>query len=173
MSLRVVLLKSLRLISDSATCSSPGGELQIYLNPVKTWLCWLSLKRIEFRVCIQKAYSRVSPFFGLTVVWWIVLVSFSKQCCLSGDPRMMSLATWLYIWKWSKSRWPWLKWLLCACLCVTVHVQTLQYRFVFELLWSPHWSHLLSELWGISIGFHVASTCNCTAWYCQCGMFSY
>lgn len=120
-SLRVVLLKSLRLMSDCETCSSPGGELQMYLNPVKTWLCWLSLKRIEFRVCIQKAYSRVLPFLGWTVVWWSVLVSFSKQCCLSRDPRMMSLVTWLYTWKWSKSRWPWLRLNGCfvhACVCL-------------------------------------------------------
>lgn len=29
------------------------------------------------------------------------------------------------------------KWLLCACLCMSGHLQTLKYRFVFRLLWSP------------------------------------
>lgn len=60
--------------------------------------------------------------------------------------------------------------LVCVCSCANI----VRYRFVFRLLWSPH---ILSELWGIPIGFHVDSTdkttFNCPAPYCQDGMFGY
>ena len=105
-------------------------------------------KQTTLNIPLRCVYSRLVAQYQLSFPWHLSgevrrRVCFPKQCCLSGDSRMMSLETWLYIWKWSKSRWPRLKWLLCACLCASVLSQTLRCRFVFGGYYGAHESHLL------------------------------
>ena len=79
-------------------------------------------------VPLRCVYSRLTAQYHLSFPWHLDgelcrHASFPKQCCLSGDSNMMSLEPWLYIWKWSKSRWPWLRLngcFVCACVCLVM-----------------------------------------------------